>query len=99
MQIKPATGESLSPHAYARLTGRSLTTMPTVLGKVAGKCTEAELEKLEAWHAAAAKLFMRLEEYTRNADDYTPGTSEQALIRQHQDLQRTLWRWALGLRG
>ena len=97
MRIKHTGGMGLSPQKYAELIGRSGTRMPTALGKPAWRCSAEDLRRLDAWHAAVAALFGRLEGGVRIGVAYKLRPDEQALLRQHDALQRALWRWALGV--
>ena len=66
--------------------------MPTAHGKVAGMCTGAELDQLEAWEVA--EMFGRLADAAREGVEYqaSPRTGDDL----HEALQKALWRWALG---
>jgi hypothetical protein len=99
MTTKHAAGVSLSPQKYAELAGRSPLRMPTALGKPAWRCSAADLRRLEDWHTESAALFGRLEDGTSAGVKYKLSPDEQVMIRQHQALQRALWRWALGVDG
>jgi hypothetical protein len=96
MRTKHAAGMNLSPQKYAELVGRSPLRMPTALGKPVWRCSAAELQWLEAWHLELTNLLARLKKGGRAGIDFKLSPDEQAMIGRHQDLQRALWRWALG---
>jgi hypothetical protein len=96
MRTKRAAGINLSPQKYAELVGRSPQRMPTALGKPVWRCSAAELQRLEAWQLALAGLLARIEEGARGGIDCRLSSDEQQMLDRHRDLQRALWRWALG---
>jgi hypothetical protein len=57
------------------------------------------LRTLEAWHLKIAKLFGQLEKSARAGIDCQLSPDERAMIDRRRELQRALWRWALGIRG
>jgi hypothetical protein len=97
MSTKHAVSVSLLPQKYAELIGRSPLRMPTALGKPSWKCSPADLRKLEEWHLEVGELVRRLEKSARAGIDFKLSPDEKVMMARHRDLQRELWRWALGV--
>jgi hypothetical protein len=97
MQRKPASKMNLSPQKYASLVGRTPARMPTALGKPVWRCSAAELRRLEAWHLEVAGFFGQLAKSAGAHTEHQLGPSMRVMIDRHQELQRALWTWALGV--